>query len=52
MIKNWKTTAAGIAVALIAVATSLHWLTAEQAASITGVLTAFGLAIAKDNDAK
>jgi len=50
MIKNWKTTAAGVALALVTVATTFHWITSEQAAAINGVLMTFGFAIAKDND--
>lgn len=48
--KNWKTTIAGVLVALITLATYQGWITAEQATSITGALTALGLIVAKDND--
>lgn len=48
--KNWKTTIAGIAVAAIAALTALGYLSPEQAASITGALTALGLLSAKDHD--
>lgn len=50
MIKNWKTTVAGIAVAAIAVATALGWITAEQSASISAALVSLGLIAAKDNN--
>lgn len=46
--KNWKTTFAGIIVAVIAGATYLHYLTADQAVAITGTLTALGLIAAED----
>lgn len=48
--KNWKTTAAGIAVAIIAAATYMGWITSEQAAAITGALTGLGLIAAKDSN--
>jgi len=48
--KNWKTTVAGILVAAIAGATALGYLTAEQAAEITGALTALGLIAATDHN--
>ena len=48
--KNWKTTASGVLVALIALATYFGWLTAEQGMSVTSVLTALGLMVAKDNN--
>jgi len=50
MTKNWKTTAAGVLVALLALATYFGWLTEEQGMSITSVLTALGLIAAKDNN--
>ena len=50
MTKNWKTTAAGVLVALLAAATYFGWLTQEQSISITSVLTALGLIAAKDNN--
>lgn len=48
--KNWKTTAAGVLVAFLALATYFGWLTEEQGMSITSVLTALGLIAAKDNN--
>lgn len=48
--KNWKTTAAGVLVALLAAATYFGWLTEEQGTSIMGLLTALGLFAAKDNN--
>lgn len=46
--KNWKTTLAGVVVALIAGATYLGYLSADQAVAITGTLTALGLIAAED----
>jgi len=48
--KSWKTTIAGVAVAVIALATYLGWVTVDQAAQITAALTALGLIVAKDGD--
>jgi hypothetical protein len=48
--KNWKTTIAGIAVAAIAAASYLGWITAEQAGAITAALTGLGLIAAKDSN--
>jgi threonine/homoserine efflux transporter RhtA len=48
MTKNWKTTLAGVVVALIAGATYLGYLNAEQAVAVTGTLTALGLIAAED----
>lgn len=50
MIKNWKTTVAGLAVAAIAVATALNWITADQSAAITAALVSLGLIAAKDSN--
>lgn len=50
MTKNWKTTAAGVLVALLAAAFYFGWLTEELWMSITSVLTALGLIAAKDNN--
>lgn len=50
MIKNWKTTLSGVAIAAVTIAVTLSWITAEQAAAINGVLVAFGLALAKDSN--
>jgi hypothetical protein len=50
IVKNWKTTLSGIAIGVIAAATYLNWITADQAVSITSVLTALGLIAAKDNN--
>jgi len=47
--KNWKTTVAGLAIGLIAAATALNWITAEQAGAITAALTSIGLILAKDS---
>lgn len=48
--KNWKTTAAGGAIAVIAAATALGYLSAEQATAISAALTAVGLSLAKDHN--
>ena len=48
--KNWKTTVAGIAVAAVAAATALHWITGDQATAILGALAAIGLIGAKDSN--
>ncbi len=48
--KSWKTTVAGIATALIAVATALHWITIEQGTAISAALVSFGLMAAKDSN--
>ena len=48
--KSWKTTIAGVAVAVIALCTYLGWISGEQAGQITAALTAIGLIIAKDGD--
>lgn len=48
--KSWKTTIAGILVGVIAGATALHYISAEQAVAITAALTSVGLMSAKDNN--
>jgi hypothetical protein len=50
MKKNWKTTAAGIAIGAITVLSLLHVINVEQATAISSVLAAFGLAVAKDHN--
>ena len=50
IIRNWKTTLSGVAVGLIAAASYLNWITADQAVSITSVLTALGFIAAKDSN--
>ncbi|MES2457197.1 MAG: hypothetical protein V4594_16705 [Bacteroidota bacterium] len=49
-IKSWKTTAAAVALALVAAAAGLNWITAEQATAIGLALGAFGFAAAKDSN--
>tara|TARA_R110000868_G_scaffold234980_1_gene488676 strand:+ start:417 stop:572 length:156 start_codon:yes stop_codon:yes gene_type:complete len=48
--KNWKTTAAGIIVALVGFATYMGWITTEVAVAIGSLAGAIGLGLAKDND--
>lgn len=48
--KNWKTTAAGVLVGAIALATYMGYLSDDQAAMVTGALTALGLIVAKDHN--
>lgn len=48
--KNWKTTAAGIAVALVASLLALGHITEEQATAIGLFLTAIGFGYSKDNN--
>ena len=48
--KNWKTTVAGVAIAIVAGLSALHLITPDQASSLTAVLAAFGLSAAKDGD--
>lgn len=50
MTKNWKTTIAGVLVAVLAAATYFGWLTQDQSLSITSLLTALGLIAAKDSN--
>jgi hypothetical protein len=47
--KNWKTTAAGLALAAISFATYMGWLSPTQAQLITTVLSGLGFIIAKDS---
>lgn len=46
--KNWKTTVAGVLVALLAVATSLHYITPEVSGAITTIAVSLGLVAASD----
>ncbi len=48
--KSWKTTVAGIAVAIVAAATALGYITETQGTAIMGALAALGLAAAKDSN--
>lgn len=48
--KSWKTTVSGIAIGVIAVATAMHWISAEQATAISAALASFGLMAAKDSN--
>ena len=50
LLKNWKTTLAGL-ISLVSIAgTSLGFLTHEQAAAIAGIAMSFGLISAKDGN--
>lgn len=48
--KNWKTNLAALFVAGIGIATAMSWITADVAAAITTIATAFGFIAAKDSD--
>lgn len=48
--KNWKTTAAGVALAAISFCTYMGWLTPGHAQLVTTVLSALGFIIAKDSN--
>jgi hypothetical protein len=50
--KNWKTTLAGIAVAILGVAVSMGYITTEVAGAITTIAVSLGLIVSKDADAK
>lgn len=50
LLKNWKTTLAGLITAVAAVGPLLHILTPEQAGSIFGAAVSFGLIAAKDGN--
>jgi uncharacterized protein (DUF697 family) len=47
--KNWKTTAAGVVLALISFATYMDWINASQAGMISTILTAVGFSLSKDS---
>jgi hypothetical protein len=46
--KNWKTTIAGIAVAILLVAVELGYITSEVATAITTIAVSLGLIVSKD----
>lgn len=48
--RNYKTSVPGIAVAAVALLLAFGYVNQEQATAISGVLVAFGLMAAKDND--
>jgi hypothetical protein len=50
IIKNWKTTVAGIIVGCVAVAVALEYITAEVGGQITSVCIALGLIAGKDGN--
>jgi len=50
IVKNWKTTLAGILVVLIPMATQLGYITPEMAGGIVTILTGLGLIAAKDGN--
>ena len=47
--KNWKTTVAGLVLAVISFATYMDWINASQAGMISTILTAIGFGVAKDS---
>lgn len=51
LVRNWKTTLAGIVVGGVAAATALGWISAEIGQSILGIAAAIGLIVAKDGSA-
>jgi hypothetical protein len=50
IIKNWKTTLAGIIVGSIAIAVALGYITPEVGGQITSVCIALGLIVSKDGN--
>jgi hypothetical protein len=46
--KNWKTTVAGIAVAILLVAVELGYITSQVATAITTIAVSLGLIVSKD----
>lgn len=48
LVRNWRTTLAGIIVGGVAAATALGWITPEIGQSILGIAAAVGLILAKD----
>lgn len=50
IIKNWKTTLAGIIVGSVAVAVALGYITVEVGGQITSVCIALGLIVSKDGN--
>lgn len=50
ILKSWKTTAAGLVVAGVAIAKNQGWIDASQAGTIISIATALGLVVSKDGD--
>lgn len=50
ILKNWKTTLAGVIIAGIGLATKLGYITPDLSTSIVTVLSSFGVIIAKDGE--
>ena len=48
--KNWKTTVAGLIVAVVGFATYMQWIDAQTAVAIGSFASAVGLGVAKDNN--
>jgi hypothetical protein len=48
--KNWKTTVAGLVLALVSFATYMDWISASQAGMISTILSAVGFTLAKDSN--
>jgi hypothetical protein len=50
--KNWKTTFAGIAVAILLLAVQIGYISQEVATAITTIAVSLGLIASKDSDEK
>lgn len=50
MLKNWKTTLAGLVTLAMTAASALHFISEAQAASIMALAVSFGLLAAKDSN--
>jgi hypothetical protein len=48
--KNWKTTVAGVIVAVVGFATYQQYITIEVGMSILALATALGFVVSKDSD--
>lgn len=47
--KNWKTNLAALIVAVIAIATTMNWITQEVGTAIGTIVTAIGFGVAQDS---
>ena len=50
ILKNWKTTVAGIAILATTVATQQGYITVEMSAAINTILIGLGFVVAKDGN--